>query len=86
MAGRIPIGSALLFTGAVTGLGYGIMYLTTPTDQQFYDSLAPDLKRKVDENRALQRRGMEQREALERIKKSAELDKPVWAAEEGKKV
>lgn len=26
---------------------------TTPTDQQFYDALSPDLKRKVDEARAL---------------------------------
>lgn len=26
---------------------------TTPTEQQFYDALSPDLKRKVDEARAL---------------------------------
>lgn len=26
--------------------------MTTPSDEQFYNSLAPDLKRKVDDNRA----------------------------------
>ena len=28
--------------------------MTTPTDEQFYDRLAPDLKRKVDLSRAAQ--------------------------------
>lgn len=41
--------------------------MTTPTDQQFYDALAPDLKRKVDENRAMQARRLQQREGIERI-------------------
>lgn len=27
--------------------------VTTPSEAQFYDSLAPDLKRKVDQNRAM---------------------------------
>ena len=53
MAGRVPIGSFLLLIGTATGLAYGLMAVTTPSDQQFYDSLAPDLKRKVDAQRAL---------------------------------
>ncbi|KAK4331116.1 cytochrome b mrna processing protein, CBP4 [Rhodotorula toruloides] len=54
MSGRIPIGSAVLLTGVVTAIGYSIMALTTPTDQEMYDRLSPDLKRKVDEARRMQ--------------------------------
>lgn len=53
MSGRVPIGSFLLLIGTFTGLAYGLMAATTPSDQQFYDALAPDLKRKVDAQRAL---------------------------------
>jgi len=38
-------------TAAIVGFGYGLMRLVTPTEKQFYDSLAPDLKRKADEMR-----------------------------------
>ncbi|KAH9466930.1 hypothetical protein MJO28_000484 [Puccinia striiformis f. sp. tritici] len=51
MAARLPPGKALALLVAGTGLGWGIMKLTTPTESQFYDVLAPDLKRKVDERR-----------------------------------
>ncbi|KAL8292529.1 hypothetical protein RQP46_001141 [Phenoliferia psychrophenolica] len=53
MAGRIPVGKAFLMTAVITSLGYGVMALTTPSEAQFYDSLAPDLQRKVDQNRAM---------------------------------
>lgn len=31
-----------------------ILIVTTPNEKQFYDSLAPDLKKKVDDSRAFQ--------------------------------
>lgn len=42
--------------------------VTTPTDQQFYDALAPDLKKKVDDARAAQGKALSQREKIEQIK------------------
>ncbi|KAI3477900.1 hypothetical protein L1887_60207 [Cichorium endivia] len=36
---------------ATIAVGYAIMKATTPTDQQFYDALSPDLKRQVDAQR-----------------------------------
>ncbi|EFP74451.1 hypothetical protein PGT21_031893 [Puccinia graminis f. sp. tritici] len=51
MASRLPPGRALGLLIAGTGMGWGIMKLATPSESQFYDELAPDLKRKVDERR-----------------------------------
>ncbi|KAK2460571.1 hypothetical protein APHAL10511_007041 [Amanita phalloides] len=34
------------------GFGYGLMKATTPTEEQLYKELAPDLKRRVDASRA----------------------------------
>ncbi|BGP58479.1 hypothetical protein JCM8202v2_006148 [Rhodotorula sphaerocarpa] len=53
MSGRIPILRAIILIGGVSALGYGVMAATTPNEQQFYDALSPDLKRKVDEAKAL---------------------------------
>lgn len=38
--------------------------MTTPTEQEFYDALAPDLKRKVDDSRAAQKAARDKYEAL----------------------
>ncbi|KAM6500850.1 hypothetical protein JOM56_003864 [Amanita muscaria] len=43
------------FTGLTLGLmgfGYGLMKVTTPTEEQLYKEMAPDLKRKVDASKA----------------------------------
>ncbi|KAM0755089.1 hypothetical protein T439DRAFT_353035 [Meredithblackwellia eburnea MCA 4105] len=79
MAGRIPISRATLFVLGVTGVGYAIMAATTPSEQQFYDSLAPDLKRKVDESKKFKQIQLEKQQQLEAIHKSAESEKPVWS-------
>ncbi|KAN0065340.1 hypothetical protein ACQY0O_001176 [Thecaphora frezii] len=63
---------------AVIVLGYGIMKATTPTDKQFYDSLSPDLKRQVDNQRLAAERKAAYREQVMRAKE-AEESGPVWA-------
>ncbi|GAA5853963.1 hypothetical protein JCM8547_008171 [Rhodosporidiobolus lusitaniae] len=79
MSGRIPVGSALLMTVAITGLGYGIMSLTTPSEEQFYASLSPDLKRRVDEHKRLRQAQEEANQRLRAIQAQAKEDKPVFA-------
>ncbi|BGP52101.1 hypothetical protein JCM10450v2_008072 [Rhodotorula kratochvilovae] len=84
MSGRVPIGSFLVLIGTFTGLAYGLMAATTPSEQQFYDALAPDLKRKVDAARAMKAGAQselirESQEKLEAIKKQAQGEGPVWA-------
>ncbi|GAA6011145.1 hypothetical protein JCM10207_005512 [Rhodosporidiobolus poonsookiae] len=81
MAGRIPVGSALLLTAAITAGGYAIMAMTTPNEQQFYDSLSPDLKRKVDEARKVRQGALEAEQKLRQIKAGAAEDKPVFLEE-----
>ncbi|KAG0144044.1 hypothetical protein CROQUDRAFT_660478 [Cronartium quercuum f. sp. fusiforme G11] len=51
MSGRLLVGRALAMLAVFTGLGYGVMRAVTPSDDEFYKSLAPDLQRKVDERR-----------------------------------
>ncbi|GAA5884109.1 hypothetical protein JCM6882_002143 [Rhodosporidiobolus microsporus] len=86
MAGRIPVGSAIILTGVITSIGYGIMALTTPSEEQFYNSLAPDLKRKVDEAKRLQAGAQAQNERLAAIRAQADQDRPVFADDlKGKK-
>ncbi|KAM0790943.1 hypothetical protein ACM66B_004248 [Microbotryomycetes sp. NB124-2] len=79
MSGRIPVGRAAVLVGGITALGYGIMYITTPTDKQFYDSLSPDLKKRVDEQRAATQKLQQQRQQIQQIKDSADQDAPVWS-------
>ncbi|KAJ9095783.1 hypothetical protein QFC20_006578 [Naganishia adeliensis] len=55
--------------------GYGIMR-TTPSEEEFYNALAPDLKRKVDEIRAQRASSQEMRDKLAA---SAAEDKVIWA-------
>ncbi|PLW15060.1 hypothetical protein PCANC_01502 [Puccinia coronata f. sp. avenae] len=51
MPSRLPPGRALALLLTGTGMGWGIMKLATPTESEFYDELAPDLKLKVDQRR-----------------------------------
>ncbi|EGG09357.1 uncharacterized protein MELLADRAFT_104002 [Melampsora larici-populina 98AG31] len=52
MSGRLPVGRAVAALAVFSALGYGVMRAVTPSDEEFYNALAPDLKRKVDERRA----------------------------------
>ena len=40
-----------LCTPLVMGSGYGLMVGLTPSDEDLYNKLSPDLKRRVDKNR-----------------------------------
>ncbi|RXK36901.1 hypothetical protein M231_05803 [Tremella mesenterica] len=61
--------------------GWGIMRYSTPTEEQFYQSLSPELKKKVDQVR-IQRAGGDTalKSALEDASKS---DQIVWAEQLG---
>lgn len=72
-------------TSVIVGIGYGIMAITTPNEQQFYDALAPDLKRKVDDSRAYQKAAREKYDRLEALKAAGDREEPVWAEETPKK-
>jgi len=64
----------------VLGVGYMIMKATTPTPEQTYAAMAPDLRRKVDANRAA-RLAMENATKKQVDAQLNDLDaqKPVWA-------
>ncbi|KAG7530267.1 hypothetical protein FFLO_05152 [Filobasidium floriforme] len=72
---QIAWGKFVLFTVGVMGAGYGVMKIATPSDEQFYNALAPDLKRKVDQIRAQRATSEEMRTKLA---ESAAQDKIVW--------
>jgi len=56
------------------------MIATTPNEQQMYDALAPDHKRRVDAIRAR----AQQEEARKRVLASdPDVDKPQWAGASG---
>ncbi|KAI0253930.1 hypothetical protein BJV78DRAFT_1122478 [Lactifluus subvellereus] len=46
-----PTHVLLYGTFKVMGLGYVLLRATVPTPEETYDAMAPDLRRKVDENR-----------------------------------
>ncbi|PWZ01482.1 hypothetical protein BCV70DRAFT_74735 [Testicularia cyperi] len=62
----------------IIAVGYAIMKATTPTDQQFYDSLSPDLKRQVDNQRLAAQRKAAYAEQLKRARDQDDSG-PVWA-------
>lgn len=44
--------------------------MTTPNEKQFYDSLSPELKKRVDEHKALDAAAREKRERIQSIQVS----------------
>ncbi|KIJ69346.1 hypothetical protein HYDPIDRAFT_105945 [Hydnomerulius pinastri MD-312] len=68
------VGSGLM------GMGYLIMRATVPTPEQTYAALAPDLRRKVDANRAA-RLAQEQvmKQQIDAQASSSEAEKPIWS-------
>ncbi|KAF8447918.1 hypothetical protein L210DRAFT_701429 [Boletus edulis BED1] len=68
-----------LVAGGLTGMGYLLMRATVPTPDQTYAALAPDLKRKVDANRAArmaQERVLKQQ--VEAQARDSEVTTPIW--------
>ncbi|KAH7924562.1 hypothetical protein BV22DRAFT_1034973 [Leucogyrophana mollusca] len=69
-----------LLGGGLMGMGYLIMRATVPTPEQTYAALAPDLRKKVDANRAArlaQEQTMQQQ--IDAQTKDPEVEKPIWA-------
>ncbi|KAK4684831.1 hypothetical protein P7C73_g5331, partial [Tremellales sp. Uapishka_1] len=76
MSGQIMWGKFFFFGSLIMVGGWGVMRVTTPTEQQFYDALAPDLKKKVDDIRRQREGGAALKETLANAGNS---DKIVWA-------
>ncbi|KAN0077246.1 hypothetical protein V8E55_011101 [Tylopilus felleus] len=69
-----------LVAGGLMSMGYLLMRATVPTPEQTYAALAPDLRRKVDTNRAArmaQERVLKQQ--IEAQARDSEASKPIWA-------
>ncbi|KAI9634996.1 uncharacterized protein MKK02DRAFT_28100 [Dioszegia hungarica] len=65
MWGKFAVWSTITDMAAVMASGWGIMTWSTPTEQQFYDALSPELKRKMDDVRAQRAGKNEIRDKLE---------------------
>ncbi|KAI0690057.1 hypothetical protein BC835DRAFT_206157 [Cytidiella melzeri] len=67
-------------SAGLIGFGYIIMRATVPTPEQTYNAMAPDLRRKVDANRAarLAREAAVQQQAQAQLN-DPDAEKPVWA-------
>ncbi|EIM90445.1 uncharacterized protein STEHIDRAFT_119442 [Stereum hirsutum FP-91666 SS1] len=83
---KFPWFGMTLVTTGIMGVGYLVMRTTTPTSEELYQAMAPDLRKRVDEQRA-------QRVALEASMKNQnatvlsdpEVAKPLWAEDPRKK-
>jgi len=64
----------------VMGIGYTIMKATTPTEEQLYNEMTPDLRRKVDAARAARLvREAETKKMVDAQVMPEEATKPIWA-------
>ncbi|KAK7693270.1 hypothetical protein QCA50_002837 [Cerrena zonata] len=80
MQQKFPWFGVSLATAGIMGVGYIIMKATVPTPEQTYQAMSPDLRRKVDANRAARLA----RERATNQQASAQLNdpdasKPIWA-------
>ncbi|KAJ1952524.1 assembly factor cbp4 [Dispira parvispora] len=70
---------AFVYSVGLVGSGYLIMRTTTPTEEQIYQRLSPELKKRADEFRKEQ--PVKQHQLVELLKQNMESDKPVWEAQ-----
>ncbi|KAH9952196.1 hypothetical protein B0H21DRAFT_716136 [Amylocystis lapponica] len=80
MSGGFPWLKMTAVSAGLIGLGYVLMHTTVPTPEQTYAAMAPDLRRKVDANRAA-RLAMEdatKRQVTAQLN-DPDSQKPVWA-------
>ncbi|KAK1925487.1 hypothetical protein DB88DRAFT_484105 [Papiliotrema laurentii] len=75
--GQVLWGKFFMMMGAITLGGWGLMRIVSPTDEQLYKKLAPDLKAKVDAARAKRLASEDIREKLQDASKG-ETDQIVW--------
>ncbi|KAH9028142.1 hypothetical protein EDB85DRAFT_1631380 [Lactarius pseudohatsudake] len=79
MSGRIPWLQLTVVSAGIMGVGYTLLRVTVPSPEETYNAMAPDLKRKVDENRRARlalEEGIKQQQNAQLDPESA---KPVWA-------
>ncbi|EAU88044.2 hypothetical protein CC1G_10817 [Coprinopsis cinerea okayama7 len=74
-------------TAVFMGVGYILMKVTTPTEEQLYNQMAPDLRRKVDAAREarLAREAEMKKQVNAQISndENPEAAKPIWASRPG---
>jgi len=80
MSAQVAWGKFAVVSTALIAGGWALMKVTTPTSEQFYDSLAPDHKKQVDARRA-RTGGAATAEDTRKRELMATLDpeKPAWA-------
>jgi len=80
MSAGMPWVKVTAAIGGCLGLGYLVMKAVTPTPEQLYAKMSPDLRRKVDASRA-QRLAAENGARQQSVIQSPdpESQKPVWA-------
>ncbi|KAH9057161.1 hypothetical protein EDB83DRAFT_2521101 [Lactarius deliciosus] len=79
MSGRIPWLQLTVVSAGIMGVGYTLLRVIVPSPEETYNAMAPDLKRKVDDNRRARlalEEGIKQQQNAQLDPESA---KPVWA-------
>ncbi|KAA1471275.1 hypothetical protein DENSPDRAFT_837236 [Dentipellis sp. KUC8613] len=80
MSGKMPWLQLTTVSAGIMMLGYALLKTTVPTPEETYNAMSPDLRRKVDANRAA-RLALEQ--GIQRQEQAQQADpdtaKPVWA-------
>jgi len=66
----------VIFSVGIIAVGYGLMKLTTPTEDQLYKKLSPELQKKY--KIAKDNRLEKDVETEKMIKENALSDRPVW--------
>ncbi|KAL1408533.1 assembly factor cbp4 [Vanrija albida] len=79
MSGQIMWGKFLTMTALIMGGAYVLMTVTTPTEEQLYARLSPDLQRKVDAVRAARENPSKVKEQLQ---EASDSNKIVWAEDQ----
>ncbi|ESK93021.1 hypothetical protein Moror_8924 [Moniliophthora roreri MCA 2997] len=74
------------FTGVaigLTGVGYFVMKATVPTEEELYNRMSPDIRKKVDAARALREAKEEEmkKQVTAQVSQNVDPDtlKPIWA-------
>ena len=71
-----------IFSSALMGMGYMLMRATIPTPEETYAAMAPDLRKKVDANRAArlaQENAMSRQVDAQVGQCDPDTAKPIWA-------
>ncbi|OCH95590.1 hypothetical protein OBBRIDRAFT_883849 [Obba rivulosa] len=73
-----PWGRFFLASCGLVGFGYVLMRTTVPSEQEFYNSLSPDLKRKADQIRAAREAVENTKRQLEHQVNNPDPQAPIW--------